>query len=77
MSSHYVPSFQSPTEFLTPQISDLLSDSTFIESGISFKGKSQMLLKILGHTHTQPIQNLLNHPTRAHADIRCLFDHLH
>ena len=34
------PLFHPPTEFLSPQITELLSDQQYIENGISFKGRA-------------------------------------
>ena len=38
MEGEKLPHFHEPSEFLSPQITDLLSDTAFIENGIAYKG---------------------------------------
>ena len=39
MDHEKIPDFHQPTEYLVPQISNLLNDTAYLENGIAFKGE--------------------------------------
>ena len=38
MENEKIPSFEGPRDFLSPQISNLLHETAFLEQGIAYKG---------------------------------------